>query len=133
MFEVVASFIVLRFLGNQAEQRLSQPPNRAEAQESKTHFYFSDPLFFRFPSSFSGFGGDDLYAELWKLCAGPLVDVPRPGERVFYFPQGHMEQVQLTLRFHCFCFQRFQISKNRSKSAFYCCACFQMFLPYWVL
>ncbi|XP_062154550.1 auxin response factor 18 [Alnus glutinosa] len=41
-----------------------------------------------------GFGGDDLYAELWKLCAGPLVDVPRPGERVFYFPQGHMEQLE---------------------------------------
>ena len=40
-----------------------------------------------------GFGGA-LYTELWKLCAGPLVDVPSPGERVFYFPQGHMEQVQ---------------------------------------
>ena len=31
--------------------------------------------------------------ELWKACAGPLVDVPKRGERVFYFPQGHMEQV----------------------------------------
>lgn len=40
-----------------------------------------------------GPGEDDLYAELWKACAGPLVDVPRQGERVFYFPQGHMEQV----------------------------------------
>ncbi|KAJ8748504.1 hypothetical protein K2173_003402 [Erythroxylum novogranatense] len=39
-------------------------------------------------------GGDDLYTELWKACAGPLVDVPRPGERVFYFPQGHMEQLE---------------------------------------
>ncbi|KAI4328927.1 hypothetical protein L6164_021241 [Bauhinia variegata] len=37
---------------------------------------------------------DDLYKELWKLCAGPLVDVPRAGERAFYFPQGHMEQLQ---------------------------------------
>ncbi|KAG5566023.1 hypothetical protein RHGRI_001822 [Rhododendron griersonianum] len=36
----------------------------------------------------------DLYTELWKACAGPLVDVPRYGERVFYFPQGHMEQLQ---------------------------------------
>ncbi|KAH7862066.1 hypothetical protein Vadar_034324 [Vaccinium darrowii] len=36
----------------------------------------------------------DLYTELWKACAGPLVDVPRHGERVFYFPQGHMEQLQ---------------------------------------
>ncbi|KAJ7952167.1 Auxin response factor [Quillaja saponaria] len=41
-----------------------------------------------------GFGGDDLYLELWKACAGPLVDVPRSGERVFYFPQGHMEQLE---------------------------------------
>ncbi|PNY13006.1 auxin response factor 9-like protein [Trifolium pratense] len=30
--------------------------------------------------------------ELWKACAGPLVDVPRTGQRVLYFPQGHMEQ-----------------------------------------
>lgn len=38
-------------------------------------------------------GSDDLYTELWKACAGPLVDVPCNGERVYYFPQGHMEQV----------------------------------------
>ncbi|KAF7149775.1 hypothetical protein RHSIM_Rhsim02G0248300 [Rhododendron simsii] len=38
--------------------------------------------------------GMGLYEELWKACAGPLVDVPRVGERVFYFPQGHMEQVK---------------------------------------
>ncbi|KAI9174253.1 hypothetical protein LWI28_014653 [Acer negundo] len=37
---------------------------------------------------------DDLYEELWKACAGPLVDVPKTGERVFYFPQGHMEQLE---------------------------------------
>lgn len=44
-----------------------------------------------------GYGGegDDLYAELWKACAGPLVEVPRRGERVYYFPQGHVEQVSL--------------------------------------
>lgn len=41
----------------------------------------------------AGLRDDDLYTELWKLCAGPLVDVPRTGDRVFYFPQGHMEQV----------------------------------------
>ncbi|XVF73011.1 hypothetical protein PTKIN_Ptkin12aG0167300 [Pterospermum kingtungense] len=41
-----------------------------------------------------GFGGDDLYPELWKLCAGPLVEIPRVHERVFYFPQGHMEQLE---------------------------------------
>jgi len=43
----------------------------------------------------SGCGEDDLYTELWKACAGPLVDVPKRGERVFYFPQGHMEQVKI--------------------------------------
>lgn len=46
-----------------------------------------------------GHGGEDLFTELWKACAGPLVDVPRNGERVFYFPQGHMEQVSVTLNF----------------------------------
>lgn len=38
---------------------------------------------------------DALYKELWHACAGPLVTVPRVGERVFYFPQGHLEQVLL--------------------------------------
>ncbi|OVA17378.1 AUX/IAA protein [Macleaya cordata] len=37
---------------------------------------------------------DALYSELWHACAGPLVTVPREGERVFYFPQGHIEQVE---------------------------------------
>ncbi|XAR50383.1 hypothetical protein NMG60_11004688 [Bertholletia excelsa] len=35
-----------------------------------------------------------LYTELWRACAGPLVTVPRENERVFYFPQGHIEQVE---------------------------------------
>ncbi|KAF2312802.1 hypothetical protein GH714_040502 [Hevea brasiliensis] len=35
-----------------------------------------------------------LYTELWHACAGPLVTVPREGERVFYFPQGHIEQAE---------------------------------------
>ena len=38
-----------------------------------------------------------MYGELWKLCAGPVVDVPQAAERVFYFPQGHMEQVRLRI------------------------------------
>lgn len=42
---------------------------------------------------FIGATGDVLYKELWHACAGPLVSVPREGERVYYFPQGHMEQV----------------------------------------
>ncbi|CAL5411089.1 unnamed protein product [Camellia sinensis] len=33
-----------------------------------------------------------LYTELWRASAGPLVTVPLEGERVFYFPQGHIEQ-----------------------------------------
>ncbi|CAN6472455.1 unnamed protein product [Victoria cruziana] len=37
---------------------------------------------------------DALYNELWHACAGPLVTVPRQGEKVFYFPQGHIEQVE---------------------------------------
>ncbi|KAF3786704.1 Auxin response factor 2 [Nymphaea thermarum] len=37
---------------------------------------------------------DALYNELWHACAGPLVTVPRTGEKVFYFPQGHIEQVE---------------------------------------
>ncbi|CAL5210987.1 unnamed protein product [Lathyrus oleraceus] len=32
--------------------------------------------------------------ELWKAIAGQLVDVPSVGQRVFYFPQGHMEQLE---------------------------------------
>ncbi|WOH10021.1 hypothetical protein DCAR_0729482 [Daucus carota subsp. sativus] len=35
-----------------------------------------------------------LYTELWKACAGPLVTVPRQHELVYYFPQGHIEQVE---------------------------------------
>ncbi|KAL3844458.1 hypothetical protein ACJIZ3_001861 [Penstemon smallii] len=48
-------------------------------------------------SNFSAEGGggkDALYGELWKACAGPLVDVPKIEERVYYFPQGHMEQLE---------------------------------------
>ncbi|KAL5796003.1 hypothetical protein ACOSQ2_000823 [Xanthoceras sorbifolium] len=42
----------------------------------------------------TGTRSGDLYTELWKACAGPLVEVPRAGERVFYFPQGHVEQLE---------------------------------------
>ncbi|KAI7755350.1 hypothetical protein M8C21_026117 [Ambrosia artemisiifolia] len=40
---------------------------------------------------------DELYKELWHACAGPLVNVPREGERVYYFPQGHMEQLEASM------------------------------------
>ncbi|KAM7275268.1 hypothetical protein ACFE04_017134 [Oxalis oulophora] len=42
----------------------------------------------------TGGGGGGLCKELWKACAGPLVDIPRIGERVYYFPQGHIEQLE---------------------------------------
>jgi hypothetical protein len=47
-----------------------------------------------------GGGKDALFVELWKACAGPLSSVPLLGEKVYYFPQGHIEQVrqQLTRR-----------------------------------
>ncbi|KAK8692605.1 hypothetical protein V6N13_076061 [Hibiscus sabdariffa] len=31
--------------------------------------------------------------ELWHACAGPLVSLPKKGNVVVYFPQGHLEQV----------------------------------------
>ncbi|XP_065870442.1 auxin response factor 1-like [Euphorbia lathyris] len=40
---------------------------------------------------------DALYNELWHACAGPLVNLPREGERVYYFPQGHMEQLEASM------------------------------------
>ncbi|CAI0447781.1 unnamed protein product [Linum tenue] len=36
---------------------------------------------------------DGLYPEVWHACAGPLVYVPEVGEYVYYFPQGHIQQV----------------------------------------
>ncbi|XP_020581740.1 LOW QUALITY PROTEIN: auxin response factor 11-like [Phalaenopsis equestris] len=39
-------------------------------------------------------GDDELYEELWRACAGPLLEIPRVGDRVYYFPQGHMEQLE---------------------------------------
>ncbi|KAK6945551.1 AUX/IAA domain, partial [Dillenia turbinata] len=42
----------------------------------------------------AGASTDALFKELWHACAGPLVSVPREGERVYYFPQGHMEQLE---------------------------------------
>ncbi|CAH9130762.1 unnamed protein product [Cuscuta epithymum] len=44
--------------------------------------------------AYPGSSHDSLYKELWHACAGPLVTLPREGERVYYFPQGHMEQLE---------------------------------------
>ncbi|XP_056165473.1 auxin response factor 2A-like [Syzygium oleosum] len=40
---------------------------------------------------------DALYKELWHACAGPLVTVPREGDLVYYFPQGHIEQIEASM------------------------------------
>ncbi|XP_031497735.1 auxin response factor 2B-like isoform X2 [Nymphaea colorata] len=37
---------------------------------------------------------DFLYSELWHACAGPLVSMPKVGDLAYYFPQGHMEQLE---------------------------------------
>ncbi|KAF8048135.1 hypothetical protein N665_2650s0002 [Sinapis alba] len=34
-----------------------------------------------------------LYDQLWKLCAGPLFELPIIGKQVYYFPQGHIEEL----------------------------------------
>ncbi|KAI4341710.1 hypothetical protein MLD38_026402 [Melastoma candidum] len=36
----------------------------------------------------------DLNAQMWQAIAGVLTYIPRVGESVFYFPQGHIEQVE---------------------------------------
>ncbi|KAK2968974.1 hypothetical protein RJ640_012428 [Escallonia rubra] len=33
-----------------------------------------------------------IYMELWHACAGPLTNLPKKGNVVVYFPQGHLEQ-----------------------------------------
>jgi auxin response factor len=35
-----------------------------------------------------------INSELWHACAGPLVCLPQRGSLVYYFPQGHSEQVR---------------------------------------
>uniref|UniRef100_A0A2P2LYQ5 Auxin response factor n=1 Tax=Rhizophora mucronata TaxID=61149 RepID=A0A2P2LYQ5_RHIMU len=34
-----------------------------------------------------------IYLELWHACAGPLTSLPKKGNVVVYFPQGHLDQV----------------------------------------
>ncbi|KAL8246063.1 hypothetical protein R6Q59_007279 [Mikania micrantha] len=37
-----------------------------------------------------------INSELWHACAGPLVSLPQVGSLVYYFPQGHSEQVAVS-------------------------------------
>ncbi|XP_065881096.1 auxin response factor 5 [Euphorbia lathyris] len=39
-----------------------------------------------------------ISSELWYACAGPLVSLPQVGSLVYYFPQGHSEQVAVSTR-----------------------------------
>ncbi|CAN7091189.1 unnamed protein product [Brassica rapa subsp. narinosa] len=43
-----------------------------------------------------------LNDKLWKLCAGPLFDTPKIGEKVYFFPQGHIEQAIFFLSYFKF-------------------------------
>lgn len=45
-----------------------------------------------------------LNSELWHACAGPLVSLPQVGSLVFYFPQGHSEQVTESMNERISCF-----------------------------
>ncbi|KAI4367058.1 hypothetical protein MLD38_022839 [Melastoma candidum] len=45
------------------------------------------------PHPSAGKFGNPLRDELWHACAGPLVSLPQEEELVYYFPQGHMEQI----------------------------------------
>ncbi|XWS24457.1 hypothetical protein CRYUN_Cryun28dG0104300 [Craigia yunnanensis] len=39
-----------------------------------------------------------INSELWHACAGPLVSLPQVGNLVYYFPQGHSEQVAVSTK-----------------------------------
>ncbi|GMI91311.1 indole-3-acetic acid inducible 24, AUXIN RESPONSE FACTOR 5, MONOPTEROS [Hibiscus trionum] len=39
-----------------------------------------------------------INSELWHACAGPLVSLPQVGSLVYYFPQGHSEQVSVSTK-----------------------------------
>ncbi|KAF6140456.1 hypothetical protein GIB67_014379 [Kingdonia uniflora] len=43
-------------------------------------------------------GKEDLNSELWHACAGPLVSLPQVAGLVYYFPQGHSEQVAVSTK-----------------------------------
>lgn len=43
-------------------------------------------------SSSSTASASSIYSELWHACAGPLTCLPKKGNVIVYFPQGHLEQ-----------------------------------------
>ncbi|KAL5989405.1 Arf11p [Asimina triloba] len=78
-----------RYSGEQGSEREEDGGFQSRKQQQVSRF----PKLKRRSGDY-GAGGDKLYEELWRACAGPLVDVPKQGERVYYFPQGHMEQLE---------------------------------------
>ncbi|XP_042501854.1 auxin response factor 2A-like [Macadamia integrifolia] len=76
--------------GESLSSGCSEPNNAGIANNSVSE---APKVYTTFPVGGRDFE-DALYTELWHACAGPLVTVPREGERVFYFPQGHIEQVE---------------------------------------
>ncbi|KAM7259027.1 hypothetical protein ACFE04_014768 [Oxalis oulophora] len=46
----------------------------------------------------SGNNRKAINSELWHACAGPLVSLPQVGSLVYYFSQGHSEQVAVSTK-----------------------------------
>jgi hypothetical protein len=79
-------------LSKSFQQRL---PEAAPDRKARKHRALASPMLSSLLSSFVVvFAGPNYTEELWRACAGPLVSIPKVGERVWYFPQGHMEQVR---------------------------------------
>ncbi|MCD9561054.1 hypothetical protein HAX54_019988 [Datura stramonium] len=53
-----------------------------------------DALLFSQLKHLSFQGDDALCREIWKVSSGSLCDVPKAGERVYYFPRLHVEQLE---------------------------------------
>lgn len=89
-------------------------------------------LFLLFPedyeeNSFACFPGARkvINSELWHACAGPLVSLPQPGSLVYYFPQGHSEQVESidSYSLHAKCYSQRKFLRMHSSSTFSYCSC----------
>ncbi|CAN0899080.1 Auxin response factor 1 [Linum grandiflorum] len=62
----------------------------------------SPPTHANKPQTISQPGDEDgLLEELWQACAGPLAYVPKIGEYVYYFLQGHIQQVKSCIEQDC--------------------------------
>ncbi|KAM7279914.1 hypothetical protein ACFE04_007048 [Oxalis oulophora] len=45
------------------------------------------------------YSSSSSYLELWHACAGPLASLPKKGNSIVYFPQGHLEQISSVFDF----------------------------------